>query len=180
MTKWTTVYPNNELLFSANKKWNIKLWRHEWTLNAFYSVKKKKPIWKDYMLNDSNCIIFWKRQDYGDSRQALGAQTTRIYLQCRRQFRSLGQEDPRRRKWQLTPVFLPEEIHGQRSLVVYSPWGHKELDTTLCIQLVCVINTHTPPNYTVGPTNEQIYQVWWGRSCHGSVWVWTILRGYLI
>ena len=28
------------------------------------------------------------------------------------------------------PVFLPGESHGQRSLVGYSPWGHKELDTT--------------------------------------------------
>ena len=37
---------------------------------------------------------------------------------------------PWRRKWQLTPVFWPEESHGQRSLVGYSPWGHKQLDTT--------------------------------------------------
>ena len=29
-----------------------------------------------------------------------------------------------------SPVFLPGEFHGQRSLVGYSPWGHKELDTT--------------------------------------------------
>ena len=29
-----------------------------------------------------------------------------------------------------TPVFLPEEFHGQRSLAGYSPWGRKELDTT--------------------------------------------------
>ena len=34
------------------------------------------------------------------------------------------------RKWQPTPVFLPGESHGQRSLVVHSPWGHKNLDTT--------------------------------------------------
>ena len=31
-----------------------------------------------------------------------------------------------RRKWQLIPVFLPGEFHGQRSLVGYRPWGHKE------------------------------------------------------
>ena len=37
---------------------------------------------------------------------------------------------PWRKKWQPTPVFLPEEFHGQRSLVGYSPWDHKELDTT--------------------------------------------------
>ena len=35
-----------------------------------------------------------------------------------------------RRKWQPTPIFLPRESHGQRSLVGYSPWGHKESDTT--------------------------------------------------
>jgi len=29
-----------------------------------------------------------------------------------------------------TPVFLPGKSHEQRSLVGYSPWGHKELDTT--------------------------------------------------
>ena len=34
-----------------------------------------------------------------------------------------------RRKWQPTPVFLPGESHGQRSLAGYSPQGHKESDT---------------------------------------------------
>ena len=33
-----------------------------------------------------------------------------------------------RRKWQPTPVFLPGESHGQRGLVGYSLWGHKESD----------------------------------------------------
>ena len=37
---------------------------------------------------------------------------------------------PWRRKQQPTPVFLPGESHGRRNLVGYSPWGHKELDTT--------------------------------------------------
>ena len=37
---------------------------------------------------------------------------------------------PRRRKWQLTLVFLPGKFHGQRSLVDYSAWGSKGLDTT--------------------------------------------------
>ena len=37
---------------------------------------------------------------------------------------------PWRRAWQPTPVFLPGESHGQRSLVGYSPWGCKESDTT--------------------------------------------------
>ena len=35
---------------------------------------------------------------------------------------------PRRRKEQTTPVFLPGKPPGQRSLVGYSPWSHKESD----------------------------------------------------
>ena len=34
------------------------------------------------------------------------------------------------RKWQSTPVLLPGKSHGQRSLVGYSLWGRKELNTT--------------------------------------------------
>ena len=32
---------------------------------------------------------------------------------------------PRRRKWKPSPVFLPGESHGQRSLAGYSSWGPK-------------------------------------------------------
>ena len=34
------------------------------------------------------------------------------------------------RKWQHTPVFLPGESHGQRSLAGYSPWSDKNSDIT--------------------------------------------------
>ena len=53
--------------------------------------------------------------------------------ECRReqmQAGSLGRKVPWRRAWQPTLEFLTGESHGQRSLVGYSPWGHKELDTT--------------------------------------------------
>ena len=46
------------------------------------------------------------------------------------QVQSLDWKDPLNRKWQPTPVLLPGESHGQRSLVGYSPDGQKELDTT--------------------------------------------------
>ena len=42
---------------------------------------------------------------------------------------------PWRRKWQPTPVFLPEEFHGQKGLAGYSPWGCKVPNTT--------VHTHT-------------------------------------
>ena len=45
-----------------------------------------------------------------------------------------------RRKWQPTPVVLPGESHGQRSLAGYSPWGRKESDTT---EGLTHIHTHT-------------------------------------
>ena len=41
---------------------------------------------------------------------------------------SLDQKIPWRMKWQPIPVFFPGKFHGERSLVSYSPSGHKELD----------------------------------------------------
>ena len=55
----------------------------------------------------------------------------RAHLQCGGPgFSPWVRKIPWRRKWQPTPVFLPGEFHGQRSLVGYSPWGRKESDTT--------------------------------------------------
>ena len=55
----------------------------------------------------------------------------RIWLHCMRPgFDPWVGKIPWRRKWQPTPVFLPGESHGQRTLLGYSPWGRKESDTT--------------------------------------------------
>ena len=50
----------------------------------------------------------------------------------RLRFNSWVRKIPWRRKWLPTPVFLPGESHGQRSLAGYSPWGlsHKESGMT--------------------------------------------------
>ena len=63
---------------------------------------------------------------------SLVAETAKnLCLQCRRsRFDPWVGESPWRKKWQSTPVFLPGEFHGQRTLAGYSPRGHKELDTT--------------------------------------------------
>ena len=59
---------------------------------------------------------------------------TKPDCQCRgckgHRFKFWVGEIPRRQAWQPTPVFLSGESHGQRSLAGYSPWGHKESDTT--------------------------------------------------
>ena len=63
-----------------------------------------------------------------------GTSGTEPICQCRRhkrtKFAPWVRKIPWRREWQPTPVFLPGEFHGQRSLVGYSPWGCKESDKT--------------------------------------------------
>ena len=63
-----------------------------------------------------------------------GASGKEPACQCRR-YRRCGFDlwvgkRPWRREWQPSPVFFPGETQRQRSLVGYSPWGHKELHTT--------------------------------------------------
>ena len=50
--------------------------------------------------------------------------------QKRRRFYSWVGKIPWSKQWQRAPVFLPGKSHGQRSLVGYSPWVHKESDAT--------------------------------------------------
>ena len=74
--------------------------------------------------SDANCFIT------GPSAEGIW---TRIVLKNmpamqEMQVRSLGWEDPLKKEWQPTPVFLPGKFHGQRSLKGYSPKGCKELD----------------------------------------------------
>ena len=45
---------------------------------------------------------------------------------------------PWRKAWQPIPVFLPGESQGQRSLVGYSPWGHKRVGHNWVTEHVCM------------------------------------------
>ena len=51
-----------------------------------------------------------------------------------------------RREWLQSPVFLPGEFHGQRTLLSCSAWGYKELDRTeqlaLSLSLLPILNFH--------------------------------------
>ena len=66
---------------------------------------------------------------------------------------------PWSRKWQPTPVFLPGKFHGQRSLMGYSQWGCKELDTTQHAHTHTHTHTHehthTKSIYIPGPTKQR-------------------------
>ena len=57
---------------------------------------------------------------------------------------------PWRRAQQFTPVFLPGEFHGQRSLAGCSPWGHKESDTTEATWHAC------PHLLSASPDSERV------------------------
>ena len=64
----------------------------------------------------------------------------RICLQCRRpRFDPWVRKIPWRREWLSTSVSWPRECHG-----LYSPWGHKELDTTERLSL-----THSFTHYYI-------------------------------
>ena len=63
------------------------------------------------------------------------------------QVQSLGREVPWRREWLPTPVFLPGEFQGLRSPVGYSPWGHKESDTTERLTLFLQTPSDTRLNF---------------------------------
>ena len=70
-----------------------------------------------------------------------GASSKEPTCQCRRckrrGFDPWVGKIPWRRAWQPTPVFLPGEFHGQRNLAGYSPWGHKESDTSETTTCTC-------------------------------------------
>ena len=69
----------------------------------------------------ATCSLQGCKQVWGLPRWLSGKESP---CQCRRQkhgFEPWVRKSPWRRKWQSTPVFLPGEPHGQRSLVGYSP-----------------------------------------------------------
>ena len=77
---------------------------------------------------------------------------------------------PWRREQQHTPVFLPGESHGQRSLVGYSPWGYKESDMT---EVTLHTHTHTLSLRTETESLLTLYpflQVLYKESKHSGAW----------
>ena len=73
-----------------------------------------------------------------------------------------------RRQWQPTPVFLPGESHGQRSLVGCSPWGRKESDTTERLHfqflLSCIGEGSGNPLQCSCLENPRDRETWWFAS----------------
>ena len=78
----------------------------------------------------------------GLPRQFSGKESTCQCRNCRREgFNPWVGKNPWRRKRLSAPGFLPRESHGQRSLVGYRTWGHKELLTTKQLTLFSFIES---------------------------------------
>ena len=101
-------------------------YRHiDWQMLRDFSMLPLKKIKVNYV---------WEGFTGGSNDKEHACQSCR---RCKRgRFHPWVRMIPWRRKWQLTPVFLPGEFHGQRNLVGYSPWGGKESDTTDGLTLV--------------------------------------------
>ena len=70
-----------------------------------------------------------KKKEYNYHSDTTGKEHACQHRRCRRcGFNPWVGKIPWRRAWKPTPVFLPGESHGLRSLVGYSLWGCKELD----------------------------------------------------
>ena len=63
-----------------------------------------------------------------------------------------------RRKWQPTPVLLPGKSHGQRSLVGYSPQGHKESDTTEQLHFQLHFHRYGCESWTIKKAKSEVLQ----------------------
>ena len=86
-------------------------------------------------------------------RWCLGKESSRQIRWCKRcRFNPCITKTPWRRKWQPTPVFLPGESQGQRSLAdKRSLWGHKQSDMTK------QMSTHTAQQHSGLPPLEKFF-----------------------
>ena len=83
-----------------------------------------------------------------------------------------------RRGWKPSPVFLSGEFHGQRHLEGYSPWDHKESDTTEWLNWTDIVKKHLPhgavifndhyfKHCTMYGSNILVEEIWWTEAPRG-------------
>ena len=112
-------------------------------MKFFFPMRPENPWWNflDYYWVILIILIILSHFNYYLRKLWL----RRICLQCRRsKFHPCIRKIPWKRERQPTPVSLPGESHGQRSLEDHSSWGHKESNTTGQL-------THTQGNCKMHP-----------------------------
>ena len=103
--------------------------------NCVNEERKLCKCRKEFCLSTTSPRLLFSEEDFSTPlpsvRTSLVVQTVKNPPAMREtRVWSLGREDPLEKEWLPTPVFLPGEFHGQRSLVSYSPRGCKESDVT--------------------------------------------------
>ena len=111
---------------------------------------------------------------FGGNQSLVAQMVKRLPVMWETWVRSLGWEDllEKETATQPTPVLLPGESHGQRSLVGYSPWGHKESDMTerlpFHFSLSCIGEGNGNPLQCSCLENPRDGGAWWA-AVHGVV-----------
>ena len=126
--KFVMVYSCN-FVMSLIKPWHYCQYQQEMNSDSRWSYNQRqlRHVYFTYG--------FWSKKKFWRTVRAPGLpwwlSSERICPQCRGPgFDPCVGQIPWRRTWQPTPAFLPGKSHGQRSLVVYSPWGFRESGTT--------------------------------------------------
>ena len=105
------------------------------------------------------------RQEYWSGVPSPSPSTWQCWRQKRWEFHPWVGKIPWERKWQSTPVFLPEKSHGWRRLLGCSPWGCEESDTTKRLHfhfsLSCVEEGNGNPLQCPCLENPRDGGAWW-------------------
>ena len=142
-------------------------WRRQWQPTPVFLPEKSQGlrslvgccIWGHTELDTTEAHFQWASRGHFFVSSLIpqgfaGSSDDRLCLQCRRpRFNPWVGKIPWRRKCQPTPVVLPGEFHGQKSLAGYSPWGHKRVRHDLatkqqhcCCQVASVVSGSARPH----------------------------------
>ena len=107
-------------------------WTSVQVLSFKYKVFPAKDLWKLLKLHLTCWCWRWKRHNkfrrgtvpVGGFPRGLDSKESACNVRDLSSIPGSGR-CPWERKWQPSPVFLPGQFHGQRSLVIYSPWGRR-------------------------------------------------------
>ena len=112
VTPWTAAYQG----FSREEYWSgvpLPPLKHESNLSHFPHLPARSNLYSTFCLYKFAMLPWW-------------LSGKKSACQCNRCGFDPWLKIPWRRKWQPTPVFLPGESHGQRSLVGYRPRGSQK------------------------------------------------------
>ena len=156
---------------------SIMAWRIPWTV-YFMGVQRVRHGWVTFTsLTYQAMLSVWSVFGYVLGGPPWWLRAKRVCLQCRRPGWVSGiRKIPWRREWRPTPVFLPGEPHGQRSLVGYRPVQFIQFSRSV------MSDVHKSPrvrhNWTTNrsvcmylPSNLQCQNTPWFYCSHGNNWI---------